>query len=240
MAESKTLGVFKTIGRVLRWPVRIVLLLATIASVPLSWLHVMSRNWEAIALTVAVIFLLSAVWELHQETHKQKVVNKAASEPTLQELILRADARYLVLRPLVDQARAGDLLWQRCPKGTGKTLVPLDFLTEVAEWEKKTSETLAPFPSQRSQFIGPVVFARGADAEDQTTQEVGRRTFLLKTIIGQLVEQFDAGRPTIIASGTANMSLTATAVGTWTLPENRRTRVLRWLRHPLSVRAGRS
>jgi hypothetical protein len=201
----------------------------------------MSRNWEAIALTVTVVLLLSATWELYKETRQKKGGGTPeAIEPSMRDLLLRADTRYPVLRPLVEQARAGDLLWQRCPKDTGNAPVSYEFLTEVVAWKEKTAETLAPFPSQRSQFVGLVALSLGPEAGDQTTQEVGRRTWLLKTIIGQLVEQFDAGHPTIVASGTGNMSIVGTAAGTWTLVENRRTRVLRWFRHPLSARERRS
>jgi hypothetical protein len=65
MADYK---LWKTIGRVVKKPGQIVLIVLTVAAVPLAWVHVLAHYWESGVLTVVVVLFLSALWELHQET----------------------------------------------------------------------------------------------------------------------------------------------------------------------------
>ncbi len=58
---------WKTAQRVTRLPVRIAVIVLTLASVPAAWLHWLSRDWMAAALTVVVVLLWNAMWELQKE-----------------------------------------------------------------------------------------------------------------------------------------------------------------------------
>jgi hypothetical protein len=64
---------WRTLGRVVKKPGQIVLILATVAAVPLTWLHVLAHRWESVVLTIVVILFLSTLWELHQETKARPV-----------------------------------------------------------------------------------------------------------------------------------------------------------------------
>lgn len=82
-------GVVRAVVRTSKWPIRAAIYGFTIASIPLSWLRVMSHDWEIIALVTATVLWLSAVYELHKEV--RKVPAKVA--PSSDDVSLMAVAR---------------------------------------------------------------------------------------------------------------------------------------------------
>ena len=179
---------WKTIWRVVKRPVQVVSLFATIAAVPAAWFHWLSRDWTEGALTLAVILLLSAISELYKES---KRVQEGPESPTMEQKIEWAAKKCPELTEMADLAHTGDRLWHRSPHETNVTTLGAtgDLKRELAEWKRNVSNALTDFPADKKDWSKPVFLSRAPKADDPFTQEVYRRLILLKTFMVQYAER---------------------------------------------------
>jgi hypothetical protein len=90
-------ALWRVVGR----PLKILLFVLTIVAVPLSWFRLVSHNVQTGALTIAVLLLLSAAWELYSLTRnavsRDDVIAKGLNELEMLER-LRSRIHYISSR----------------------------------------------------------------------------------------------------------------------------------------------